>query len=171
MSSLDNNIINYSSFCVDEIKKEKPENFIDNDKYIEIFLEFVYLFLNMTDRIAFSILELEEKTSYIDKLGRNIESILENNIFKNYVPNQKEAFDVLFFQELNSRMLEYYKYKKIIPAEGESPKQTLLWEFSKKISQLIDNSSDIANMMVVNDLIVYSVKGLKLKEAIEKHNF
>ena len=171
MSSLVNNIINYSSFCVDEIEKKKSENFIDNDKYIEIFLEFVYLFINITDRIAFIILELEEKTSYIDKLGKNIESILKNDIFKNYAPNQREAFNVIFFQELNSRMLEYYKYKKIIPTERESPKETLLWEFSKKISQLIDNSFDIANMMLVNDLIVYSIKELKIKEAIKKNNF
>lgn len=158
MSSLANNIINYSSFCIDEIKKKKTENFIDNDKYIKIFLEFIYLFINIADRIAFIVLDLKEKAFYIDKLGKDIETILKNDVLKNYLPNQKEAFEIIFFQELNSRMLEYYKYKKIIPEESASPKETLLWEFSKKISQLIDNSFDIVNIMLVNDLIVHSMR-------------
>ena len=171
MNSLANNIINYSSLCIDEIKKKKTDNLIDDDKYIKIFLEFIYLFINITDRIAFITLDLKEKTLYIDKLGKNIENILENDVFKDHLSNQKEAFEVIFFQELNSRMLEYYKYKKIVPEKEALPKETLLWEFSKKISQLIDNSFDIVNIILVNDLIVHSMKELKIKESIERKSF
>lgn len=74
---------------------------------------------------------------------------------------------------LNEKMIEYNKYKKIIPlgkTTNESPKDTLIWEFSKLIAKKISrkDTPDIGDMIRINDLVVESFLQLKIEKYVEK---
>ena len=59
-------------------------------------------------------------------------------------------------------------FKKLVPSEGGNPKDTLYWEFSKEISQAIDDSVDIVYVTLVNELVSQVISNLQIDEIVKK---
>jgi hypothetical protein len=111
-----------------------PEKTIPNRDYGSILCEFEYLFIHIVDRYAHMICTEEIRNIFIEELGLaviniGIESSSPNTDSKLIEEARKYEIDFL-----NARSLEYAKYKKLFPEEGEGTKDTLFWEFGKRIT-------------------------------------
>lgn len=165
-------LVEYSEKCLTDIKKQlsndqEKKTDIDEIKELNIKKLFLFFFIHFIDRRAFSLLTPKNRKALMDPVGyRTIERFIKNNTNKN---DQIDRDNLLRqnLEELNSFFSIFSKYKKIVPSKDDSPKDTLFWEFSKKISQAIDNSVDILYITIVNDLATQVITNLKIDGIVE----
>ena len=114
---------------------------ISNEELEKILVEFEYLFIHIIDRYAHMILSESTRNRFIEELG--IAVINERlNLKKNSIEKEKQCKMNL----LNERNWEYSKYERLFPNQGEGTKDTLFWEFGKKIS--------LKNLNTVNPAVI-----------------
>jgi len=174
-------LIESSDKCTDSIRflylsgvmtGEKSSYFtgkeINKEKELNIKKLYLFFFIHFVDRRAFSLLTPDNRKNLMDSLGyKSIEKIIKNN--KKQIKNfNKDNLIRQYLKELNSFVLKFDNFKKIVPSEKENPKNTLIWEFSKEISQTIDNSFDIAIINRVSDTTTMAIKKLDIDEVIKK---
>jgi hypothetical protein len=54
----------------------------------------------------------------------------------------------------------YGQYKKMLPEKGRGTKDTLFWEFGKRIADFSGNDEDIAYIVLATDLVINALKEL-----------
>lgn len=162
--------------CRDVAKKiieaEITDKMLITDKiFWEITIEFQFLFLHFTDRIAFDILGALNRPNLMNLIIENtLNHTLENANYKGTEPKKIELKNMLaeYFDRLNSRNIEYASYKNLSPKKGESFAGNPHWEFGKIISNLAIGYEDIFIIKACNDFVLNVLKVIKIKEVIEK---
>lgn len=142
-----------------DAKDKKP-----NEKFSEIFLEAIILYVHFTDRIAFQLLETEQRDFFIDALMAEVIDILTE---AQPTAEKKALFGSIVGDMYNERQVEYSKYK-MAAAENEGLGGTLFWEFGKKVSSLIGFEQDAITTFQVQICIVGGLKFLQLPKLFEK---
>ena len=93
-----------------DAKDKKP-----SEKFSEIFLEAIILYVHFTDRIAFQLLETEQRDFFIDVLMVEVIDILTE---AQPTAEKKALFGSIVGDMYNERQGEYSKYK-MAAAENE----------------------------------------------------
>jgi hypothetical protein len=151
------------------------QGFNDKEMPKEIFwetvLEFQFLFLHITDRIALSTMGDEKRSQFMDSLIENINQNTVDNAYnqtsssKN--PRLKEILSG-YFDRLNQRNVQYANFKKLFLDSKESPSGTLFWEFGKILSCVVTGSENIFIVEASNKYGYEVLKTINLKEIIEQ---
>ncbi|MBN2376696.1 MAG: hypothetical protein JXD22_09855 [Sedimentisphaerales bacterium] len=122
--------------------------------YAEILMDFITLFLHITDRFLFQEFAetgstgLELRDELMDELvERCINSALDFCWF-GFKEDVKQEYKKSSFMIHNARMKKYSKYKQLFAEKDEGLKDTLFWEFSKNICSLVENQHNIGLMQL-----------------------
>lgn len=165
--------------------------------FSQITVEYLMLFIHLTDRVLFQLFGPKDRTPYIDVLVALISDTLKGDSFSESFPKFTKALDVkekvrispsmrnnaddyiveglsilmdtFSTDELNMRTVEYAKYKNIVPIGDGSPQGTLLWEFGKNISYIISNHrDDTENTKLSSDLAAKYYADMDLEALLRK---
>ncbi len=122
--------------------------------------EVLLFYLHMTDRISQRHLDRDRAHFFMDTLLPQTRNLLAED--------EKNATGLHSFAgELrdmyNDRQLEYSYYRFGPVGEG-SLKGTLLWEFDKRISELLGFIADVPTIMAVQSFIVEGLNYIRLQE-------
>ncbi|WP_432748688.1 hypothetical protein [Pectinatus frisingensis] len=162
----------------------------DDKKFLEKFVvasqEYIWLYLQITDRFAFAISNKREEfmNDILDYLPQRIiyecQSFLKNDI--SYKFNNDASWRKFYLYSLNKdyneRMQNYSKFKDFLPNEKSQPlKGTLLWEFCKTLNISLGREGpcnnmdfidcDIDNLMAI-DACIAGWKTLDIEKTIQK---
>lgn len=142
-------------------KKEEFEN-ISFDIFSKISFELIIFYMYFCDRLIFSYAGEEKRNAIIDGVFYTIFKTLDDY---NDSDDDKNDFYLQCLAQIgsaeylrityNKTASEYAKYKKIISEKDESPKDTLVWEFSKKIANLLNNNPVI--LVIIHKLVLDTV--------------
>lgn len=163
--------LNGAKFFRDAAKEKIIEVEITDKIFWEITIEFQFLFLHFTDRIAFNILGALNRPILMNLIIENtFNQTLENVNYELTELKRIELKNMLaeYFDRLNSRNIEYASYKNLSPKKGESFAGNPHWEFGKIISNLAIGYEDIFIIKACNDFVLNVLKVIKIKEVIEK---
>ena len=142
-----------------------------NDVFWETVLEFQFLLLHITDRIAFGAISNEKRSQFMDSLIENISQHTIDNAYNKpsseKTPKLKEILSE-YFDLLNQRNVQYANYKKLFPNEKESPSGTLFWEFGKIVSNVVSGSENIFIVESSNRFCYEVLKTINLEEIISQ---
>lgn len=155
---------------VEDENLEQNKRGLSDSEYWSILLEFIYLFLYLTDRFAVNYGINEEGRRKLITLLADMSINLAVEIVCQELPEDtkvnikeecKHNFDI--------SLMEYSKFKKEFPKEGGNPKDTLFWEFGKNIAMLAGQGG-IISALAAQDIVIDSLtKGkLDIKSFIEK---
>jgi len=165
--------------------------------FSQITVEYLMLFIHLTDRVLFQLFGPKDRTQYIDLLVALISETLKGDSFSESFPKFRKTLDVkekvrisptmrnkaddyiiadvsifmdtFFIDELNMRTVGYTKYKNIIPIENDSPEGTVLWEFGKNISFVIyDRQNDIDTIRLSSELAAKYYANIDVKTLLTK---
>ena len=124
----------------------------------KLFLEFSLFYVHFTDRQAFAYLEANEREFFIDSLFVEMRTLLTSALSHSFEDlDQEMKFFADFGNAYNERQVEYGKYKKMVAEKDEGLGNTLLWEFEKKIAQILESEVGIAEFQMVIIMCVHSV--------------
>jgi hypothetical protein len=143
----------------EELEKKEVERLADRGG--EVFIEMVLFGLHFTDRIAYQCLASDDRCTFMDALFLEVREYL-SRIHETGV--RAEAFRSGFQEAYKARQLEYSQFKKMFADEGEGTRDTLFWEFGRKLSDIFDNNP-MTHIMAAS-LASTTLVSLKLPELL-----
>lgn len=167
-----------------ELKKTKilNEKYTNvNDKFEEVTFEILLLHLHFIDRIAFQHLGLEPRNTFMDAVLREIRKQLSDlyEIGKDSI-DLNTRYHLIYLRKMiyclydayNDRQIEYSKYKKVFARENDKGmKDTLSWEFGKKIAKILGdewNPAVILTFAMCVQSVLYAFETLQLPELFQE---
>jgi len=156
------------SLLAEEGKSEFSTEVPDTYASLVVLLEFVYLYLQMTYRMACVDLDVELVKPLMTELEpRCISATIEYALF-GLPEDAKSKIEEQAFDEFYARMDEYCKYVNAFPQKDESAKDTLFWEFGKIIADLAGLEKRLACNYACTKLAVQALKDLDTKSFMKK---
>ena len=160
---------------VDAIRQFSEGESIDQSKHgltqaewIAVFCEFMNFYLHLTDRFVIgNIIETRrsEVMTELESLTIDTSAIV---ICEGWPPDLVDKVKKEWWDNFQVSMQDYGQYKKMLPEKGGAIKDTLFWEFGKRIADLSGNDKDIAYIVLAADLAINSLKELGMKAFVEK---
>jgi hypothetical protein len=147
------------------------------ETFAKVYMEFLLLYLNLSDREIFQQVEIEERDKIMHLILKDITKRLEKydevsltklvgeqtskNLSQYFTYWSKIAYSNNFINVYNKSQIDYSVCKEIAPSKDESPKDTVLWEFGKKVSTIVlGHPEDIVIIMHSNILAMEMFKAL-----------
>lgn len=147
-----------------EYLEKDVKNKNQKEKFAEIFLESVVLYIHFSDRIAFQLLETSQRNFFMDALMDEVVDIFSES---QQTQEQKIQFGSIVSNIYNERQKEYGNYK-MVTTENEGLGGTLFWEFSKKIADIFGFEKDVIIMTQAQIFLVGGLKFLQLPKLFER---
>lgn len=137
----------------------KPENIFG-----QVFFETIIFCLHYTDRIAFGLLETQQRDIFMNALvAQTEELLLEAQPDEKSKQNTRTLFSVLY----SANQEEYQKYK-LVAGKDEGFKGTLFWEFEAKIARMLGFDKDMIVVMDVHINVSTLLTHLQIQNLLEK---
>lgn len=143
---------------------------IDAWKLWEVIFEFEFLFLHVTDRMSFDILGQDRKSVFMDRLIELTVNSTIDTAFPRLGLDERGNLKSSMLRDYNASQYEYGQYRKMFPDKNESSKDTVFWEFGKKVAERIGQPMDISYIMLSMELVVASLKALDLNNILQSIN-
>lgn len=130
----------------------------------EIFWEYLYFFIHVTDRFAFSIVGDPRRKTLMQELGEFAVMLALQVLY----PEEKDLMFEGCMGALNIAASEYSQFPKLIAEGNEGTKDTLFWEFSKKINVIMGSETNPGALVGEELVIVSTLKNLDIKSFLNK---
>lgn len=170
--ALSDRILEASSMNAEAVKKfyeehNEEELEIDTWKLWEIVFEFEFLFLHVTDRTSFDILGQDRKSVFMDRLIEVTVNSTIDTAFPRLGLDERGNLKSSMLRDYNASQYEYGQYRKMFPDKNESSKDTVFWEFGKKVAERIGHPMDISYIMLSIELATASLKRMEIKTLLQ----
>jgi hypothetical protein len=141
---------------------------ITEEQFYEVFFEYLYFFIHLTDRVAFALLCDPARHGLMDELGEFAVLLSVRSLFSSLSDEEKDSM----FQEcmgfLNTATKEYSCFQRLLAKANEVTKDTLFWEFSKKMSQMSREGLNPAAIIGRESILVTASKNLDIDSFVRK---
>lgn len=131
---------------------------LDNNSE-KIIFELLLFYLHLIDRITSQYLQINQRGFFIQTLILEIEKL-----FSKTYKNKEDVtnFCSVFEKSYNERQVEYGQYKMPTGKDGDI-KDTLFWEFGKKIADITKSDTTLlVVIMYVQTITIDSVSSFKI---------
>lgn len=134
-----------------------PEVRLGEEEARYVLVETAALLIRIVDEIAFGTLTPETREVFMDELEISVGRALES----------KGVELSEFARVLAERMSEYSRYRKWVAGENEAAKDTLFWEYSKKIGAIVNIEEHLFFTVGLTNFLLRSLERWELKELLE----
>jgi len=163
-------VIKASYNCFEEIKQ-----FINvkNDKdrqelEVYLFYEFVYFFMHMINRTAFTKLSSHGIEEIHSILGPTIVETAIDTFFNHWPEEYKSKMKSEFYDKINITEIEYSKAKEIFSKKKPFTSDSLFSILARNVSELINETTNPATMTAILKVSVDNFTEMKLEDIIKK---
>lgn len=133
-----------------------PEVRLGEEEARCVLVETAALLIRIVDEIAFGTLAPETREVFMDELEISVGRALES----------KGVELTEFARVFTERMSEYSRYRKWVAGENEAAKDTLFWEYSKKIGAIVNIEEHLFFTVGLTNFLLRSLERWELKEIL-----
>lgn len=160
--SLSKYILTSSIYCAELLKPNLEEKYGKNSesfhlKYIPVLFEFMYFFIHLTDRLAFSQLDQKKRKKLQNNIHYLVIDAMIEKLFENWTLDFQDGIKNDFITDLNKRELEYGNCSELLLRPEDDItliKKISSGEKSKSVvGQLIDNISKVITDDINKDVV------------------
>lgn len=168
ISKFTKKLVSISFTCSSLYMEDKSHDDLSNDYFLLVAEEYIWLFLQITDRLAFGIPDKRDK--FMDCILNYLPGIFINEAKTMRSNKTNEKFNnpiwkKEFRDNYNNRMVKYAEYKELVPEKSKPSAGTLLWEFSKIICNITNKINPADNIKII-DICVNGLKQLDINKTI-----
>ena len=131
-----------------------------------VFFEFIYFFMHLTMRSAFSLLTEQQITGLQGYLGPLISSTAVDSYFAHWPENQKEKILSDFYSKLNDAESEYSTSKEIV--SGKFLDNSLFSKMARKLEGLSGNNLNPMTNVFIQSSAADAYKAMDLNTLVSK---
>jgi hypothetical protein len=179
VSKLPKKVFTMSLSCAETLKPDLEKKFgkdrsLFGSKYIQVLFEFMYFFIHLTDRYAFSQLGNERRSGLYDELvPATIEASIET-LFGHCPQNIKEGIEKDFYSNLNNSQMDYGSCKELLLDQKDdirtfeklkscAKSKSMIGQLTDNLSQVIQGEINLNPLFTISILEVV-LESLKKKE-------
>ncbi len=135
-------IVKASHVCAEQANSmlNIPDEKEKKEAEILVFYEFLYFFMHLTMRFAFSQLTKEQLAKLQRHLGPCISSVAVDSFFDHWPENLKEKMGNEFYEKLNDAELEYANCKELFSEKDPITGDSLFSKLARNVADLSGNS-------------------------------
>jgi hypothetical protein len=120
-------------------------------------IEELLFYLHMVDRLAFLDSDVDRRIAFMDALVGSVAHLL----WENYASGvDMPRFVEYFIGMYNVRQQEYAGYHAVTFRRGQSSKNTLLWEYGKRMTAIIATDKSATRVLLIGNIAMKYVSGL-----------
>lgn len=163
-------IVRASQTCSEAIRPliNGPEGKEKQEAEMYVFYEFIYFFMHLAMRSAFSQLTEQQIEGLQGYLGPLISSTAVDSFFGHWPEDLKEKIRSGFFAKLNDAEVEYSTCKELLCEESPLTGNSLLSRLARNIGELSGNSSDPGTFVIVISSAVDAIKATNLDSLVRE---
>jgi len=139
---------------------------IDAWKLWKIVFEFEFLFLHVSDRMSFDILGQDRRSVFLDRLVELTVNSTIDTAFPELGSEERGNLKGSMLTDYNASQYEYGQYR-MFANKKESTKDTVFWEFGKKVAERIGQPMNILYITLSMDLAIASLEVLHLNSILQ----
>lgn len=141
---------------------------VKEDQFLEIFFKYLYFFLSLTDRFAFSSIGDPGRHVLIDEIFEFSVILAIQSFFPRLTDDEKDKMFAECMDQLNMAGSEYSRFQKLYPTGDEGYGGTLFWEFSKEIALIAGEANNPASVIGHYNIIIRASVNLDINSFINK---
>jgi hypothetical protein len=186
MSKLSKKIFGMSLLCAETLKPDLEKKFgkdskIFNSKYIPVLFEFMYFFIQLTDRYAFNQLGNERRNKLYDALvPATIDATIET-FFGHCPQNIKDGIERDFYSNLNNAQMDYGSCKELLldpkddtrileKIESGAKSKSMVGQLTDNLSQIIEGKININALfpILIWEVVIESLRKKELQTLVSE---
>ncbi|MCX6622032.1 MAG: hypothetical protein NTY38_13380 [Acidobacteria bacterium] len=117
---------------------------------LDLLLELIAFYMHLANRVAFRELGAEQCSLFSHRLmvavGNNVSTSLNKRLSSVQVVAELR-------DKYNEREVYYSQYRKFVADPGDSPKNTLFWEFTKVIFHGCVNTDNTLDLVLLQEIL------------------
>jgi hypothetical protein len=152
------------SIAYNELKAQE----IKQDQLLDMVFEYLFFFIHLTDRFAFSILGDPSRHIVMQEAGEFAIMLAVVVLSPDSTSAEREYMFNDCVSRLNIAAGVYSHFKKLMPEPDEGTKATLFWEFSKRIQHMKGTGDNLAAIVGEEVFLVSSLETLDAKAFLDK---
>ena len=138
---------------------------------VYVFYEFIYFFMHMTNRSAFSKINGQQIQKLQEVIGPVIAETAINTFFNHWPNEYKSRITSEFYEKVNITELEYSKSKELFSKEKPFTGDSLFSILARNVAELTGNSPlDSAIMVPIFEVSTKEFTEMKLAELIQSES-
>jgi hypothetical protein len=141
---------------------------IKDSQLHDLFFEYLYFFIHLTDRFAFSTIGAPGRHTLMQELGEFAVMLAVQVLFPRSTDQQRDMIFQDRMGDLNIAAREYSHFPKLFPDGNEGTKDTLIWEFSKKIEKMMGSENNLGAVLGRHYVVITLLKNLDIKSFLNK---
>jgi len=162
-------IIKASHHCFETIKPfiNAPNDKEKQQSEILLFYEFIYFFMHMTNRLAFSKISTKQIQKLQEFIGPIIAETAINTFFNHWPDDYKSRMNSEFYEKVNITELEYSKSKELFSKDKPFTSDSLFSMLARNVAELTGSSMNPATMTAILSVATNEFSEMKLAELIQ----
>jgi hypothetical protein len=144
-----------ASVIMEELGKRYRIVLQDEKCASQFIIEVMVFYMHLVDRAAFAHLGAAGRLTFIDRF---VETVSKESL-RDLKGVPADDFERSLRNTYNRRQMQCAKYASLVPKEGEPPKDTLYWEFSKVLFSFLNDTNPAT-------LIFLSVRVARITDAM-----
>jgi len=168
-------IFKNSIIAVEVIRRLVEKKDVNQNKYnlsdtewFSILFEFICFYLHLTDRLAFELMNEEQRESLMVELIKISIAAPVDAVCLMWPEDIKEKIKEECMGNFYTSVTEYSKCKKWFPKKDEGARGTLIWEFAKTIAKLAGKEHKVGLKLGIMQTVSNSIKDLDIKSFINR---
>jgi len=140
---------------------------VKEDQFLKLFREYLSFFIHIIDRLAYSIIGDPDRHIIMGELGELAMMLSINTLFPQSIDVKADECFEVGMGHFNVASQEYSRYKKLSSSGDEGKKDTLFWEFSKKMAEFKGKANNPAAIVGEEVRLFNLLNNLDIKSFIE----
>lgn len=150
--------------CYSRVNAKLESERLKETQQLELFWQYLYFFIHLTDRMAISTLPDVVRHSLVHELGQFAITLVLQVLY----PQEKDSLFEGAMSGLNMAVSDYSHFRKIMPEGNEGKKNTLLWEFSKQVNRILDLETNLGALVGEELMILSLAKNLDIQSFLDE---
>ncbi len=168
LANLGRAIVKASQDCATEMAPvlDVPDEKEKKEAEVLVFYEFLYFFMHLTNRSAFTQLTEQQLNKLQAHLGPLLSSVAVDSFFAHWPEGLKAKMQEEFYEKLNDAEIEYSTCKKML-SDDFIDSDALFSKLALNVAELTGNSLNPAVVVLVISCGVNAYKELQLDELVK----
>jgi hypothetical protein len=135
--------------------------------WYQVLCEFLFCFLHLTDRLAFSVLGAEKRSQLLTPLGELVAKLHVETYLGHWPADMKTRIESEFIENLDNAQIEYSSCTELISEDKPFSKDAVISRLAFNVAEITGNPNDIAELVAPTELAVSAVAEMNLRQLIE----
>lgn len=138
---------------------------LSHTQWFGVLMEYQNLYIQLTDRSMFAAVRDPKRKEVMDEFCEMAIETTVAVICKDWGFERIKRIQAESMENYKTSCMDYGACKRVLPDKGETPAGTMIWEFSKTLTNLVEQGVDIMYVMFFTEHVDF--QNIRIREFVD----